>query len=126
MYHKLPITTRGVYITADDAGSVGAALRSRAPPGITPGGLKVAVVTDGERILGLGDLGAGGMGIAEGKSLLYTVCGGVAPAQCLPVCLDVGTNNKALLDDPGYHGLRRERLKVWVSRRFPGTEKLNG
>lgn len=115
-----------MYITADDAGSVGAALRSRAPPSINPGSLKVAVVTDGERILGLGDLGAGGMGIAEGKSLLYTVCGGVAPAQCLPVCLDVGTNNKALLDDPGYHGLRRERLKVWLGRRFPGTEKLNG
>ena len=84
-----------MYITADDAGSVGAALRSRAPPHVGPGDLKVSVVTDGERILGLGDLGAGGMGIAEGKILLYTVCAGVAPTQCLPVCLDVGTNNKA-------------------------------
>mmetsp|Transcript_6484 Transcript_6484/g.9940 ORF Transcript_6484/g.9940 Transcript_6484/m.9940 type:complete len:510 (-) Transcript_6484:359-1888(-) len=110
-YHTLPIATQGVYITADDAGSVGAALRHRSPAHVTAGDLKVAVVTDGERILGLGDLGAGGMGIAEGKILLYTVCAGVAPTQCLPVCLDVGTNNKELLDDPGYKGLRRERLR---------------
>jgi malate dehydrogenase (oxaloacetate-decarboxylating)(NADP+) len=109
-YHKLPITTQGVYITADDAGRVGEALRRRAPPHVAEGSLSVVVVTDSERILGLGDLGAGGMGIAEGKILLYTVCAGVAPTLCLPVCLDVGTNNRELLDDPGYKGLRRERL----------------
>ena len=114
-YHKLPITTQGVYITADDAGNVGDVLRSRAPARVTrsplgDAALKVAVVTDGERILGLGDLGAGGMGISEGKILLYTVCAGIDPARCLPVCLDVGTNNRALLDDPEYKGLRRERL----------------
>ncbi len=119
---------RGVYIHAENIANIDQIFGNISLPHV-----RLIVVTDGERILGLGDLGSDGMGIPVGKVSLYVAAGGIHPACCLPVCLDVGTNSRRLLDDPLYMGIRKPRLEgeeygrfierfvIGVRRNFPGA-----
>jgi len=96
---------RGLFIAYDDRDHIDRILRNHP---IAPA---IIVVTDGERILGLGDQGVGGMGIPIGKLSLYTACAGIPPDLTLPIVLDVGTDNEALLADPMYLGMRHRRVR---------------
>ncbi|TEW55565.1 NAD-dependent malic enzyme [Psychromonas sp. RZ22] len=104
-FSKIYRRKRGLFISYPERHKIDDMLQNA-----TKQNVKVIVVTDGERILGLGDQGIGGMGIPIGKLALYTACGGITPAHCLPILLDVGTNNNHLLNDPMYMGWRNPRI----------------
>ncbi|EGI16280.1 NAD-dependent malic enzyme (NAD-ME) [Escherichia coli M605] len=127
-YSEIWRKPRGICVAWEDRDDIDTLLRN-----VPSDNIRIIVVTDGERILGLGDLGIGGMGIPVGKLSLYSACGGIDPQLCLPVILDVGTDNESLLDSSVYMGARHPRISdseyypfleqfiVAVEKRWPGV-----
>ena len=121
------VQPEGLYISYEDRGHIASVLHNWPEPNV-----EITVVTDGSRILGLGDLGINGMGIPVGKLALYTACAGIRPEATLPLMLDLGTGNKSLIDDPLYMGSKRpkvsareeiefmDELMVALTERWPG------
>ena len=106
------MTKVGLYLSYADKGQLYSILEN------WQHNVELTVVTDGSRILGLGDLGVNGMGIPVGKSCLYTCCAGIRPEAMLPLCLDLGTNNEELRNDPLYMGSRRNKVSAEEEREF--------
>lgn len=102
----------GLYLSFSDKGNLHSVIQN------WPHNVEITVVTDGSRILGLGDLGINGMGIPVGKLALYTACAGIRPDSTLPLMLDLGTSNKALLEDPLYMGSKRPKVTADEEREF--------
>ena len=107
------VQPEGLYISYSDRGHIAQILHNWPQPNV-----EITVVTDGSRILGLGDLGINGMGIPVGKLALYTGCAGIRPEATLPLTLDLGTGNKALREDPLYMGSRREKVTPQEEQEF--------
>ena len=107
------VQPEGLYISYSDRGHIASILHNWPQPNV-----EITVVTDGSRILGLGDLGINGMGIPVGKLALYIGCAGIRPEATLPLMLDLGTGNKALREDPLYMGSRREKVSAQEEQEF--------
>lgn len=102
-----------MYLSWEDRGNLASVIANWPQPSV-----EITCITDGSRILGLGDLGINGMGIPIGKLALYTACAGIRPEATLPLTLDLGTSNKALREDPLYMGSRRDKISPEEEREF--------
>jgi malate dehydrogenase (oxaloacetate-decarboxylating)(NADP+) len=112
-WHQIYQAPEGMYISYADKGNIASVVRNWPQANV-----EITVVTDGSRILGLGDLGIGGMGIPIGKLALYTGCAGIRPEGTLPLTVDLGTGNKALREDPLYMGSRRDKVSHLEEQEF--------
>lgn len=112
MYIRVAKLFPGMYISYSDKGNIASVLNN------WPRNVEITVITDGSRILGLGDLGINGMGIPVGKLALYTACAGIRPEATLPLTIDLGTSNQALIEDPMYMGSRRGKVTADEEREF--------
>ena len=112
-WSEIYLQPEGLYLSYSDRGHIASVLRNWPQSNV-----EITVVTDGSRILGLGDLGINGMGIPVGKLALYTGCAGIRPEATLPLMLDLGTGNKALREDPLYMGSRREKVTAQEEMQF--------